>query len=193
MIGLRQKREMLFKNNGLIVRKIQDFCKKYFAGIEKRLYLCIVSFHHASHLNSEPGWNFCYKIMQYNKQPISVADQIAQLKSRGLTIEDEANAEKTLSVISYFRFANYLRPMEEDKVSHTFKRGKKIQQCCRFILFRQEIARCDILGYPDGRDCIEDKHHSELLDEARAVLVYGLQPIQERHQKVHRLPHQDIE
>ena len=64
------------------------------------MYLCTVSFHHASHLNSEPGWNFCFKIMQYNKQTISVADQIAQLKSRGLAIDDEAKAEKTLSVIS---------------------------------------------------------------------------------------------
>ena len=23
-------------------------------------YLCTVSFHHASHMNSEPGWNFCF-------------------------------------------------------------------------------------------------------------------------------------
>ena len=50
------------------------------------------SFHHASHLNSEPGWNFCFKDMKYNKQPISIADQIAQLKSRGLIIEDENKA-----------------------------------------------------------------------------------------------------
>ena len=29
-------------------------------GKKKRLYLCTVSFHHASHMNSEPGWNFCF-------------------------------------------------------------------------------------------------------------------------------------
>ncbi len=103
------------------------------------MYLCTVSFHHASHLNSEPGWNFCFKIMQYNKQPISVADQIAQLKSRGLAIDDEAKAEKTLSVISYFRFANYLRPMEEDKVSHTFKPGKNFSNAVDLYYFDKEL------------------------------------------------------
>ena len=44
--------------------------------------------------------------MKYNKQPISIADQIVQLKNRGLIIEDEAKAAKVLSIISYFRFAN---------------------------------------------------------------------------------------
>gem|GEM_PF-6722066 len=29
--------------------------------MKKRLYLCTDSFHHASHMNSEPGWNFCFK------------------------------------------------------------------------------------------------------------------------------------
>lgn len=27
---------------------------------KKVMYLCIISFHHASHLNSDPGWNFCF-------------------------------------------------------------------------------------------------------------------------------------
>lgn len=62
--------------------------------------------------------------MKYNKKPISIADQIAQLKSRGLIIEDENNAEKVLSIISYFRFANYLRPMEADKMTHKFNQAR---------------------------------------------------------------------
>ena len=52
--------------------------------------------------------------MKYNKQPISIADQISQLKSRGLIIEDETMAEKVLSIISYFRFANYLIQRRKD-------------------------------------------------------------------------------
>ena len=28
--------------------------------MEKNAYLCTDSFHHASHLNSEPGWNICF-------------------------------------------------------------------------------------------------------------------------------------
>lgn len=107
--------------------------------MKKRLYLCTDSFHHASHMNSEPGWNFCFKDMKYNKQPISIADQIAQLKSRGLNIEDEAKAERVLSIISYFRFANYLRPMEADKVTHIFKLGRKFSNAVDLYYFDKEL------------------------------------------------------
>lgn len=57
----------------------------------------------------------------YSKQPISIADQIAKLKSLGLIIADEAKAQKTLGEVSYFRFAAYLRPMEANKQTHQFK------------------------------------------------------------------------
>lgn len=77
--------------------------------------------------------------MKYNKQPISIADQIAQLKSRGLNIEDETRAERVLSIISYFRFANYLRPMEADKVTHTFKPGKKFSNAVDLYYFDKEL------------------------------------------------------
>ena len=77
--------------------------------------------------------------MEYNKQPISIADQIAQLKARGLIIEDEAIANKTLSIISYFRFANYLRPYEADKTSHTFKQGKLFSNAVRLYYFDKEL------------------------------------------------------
>lgn len=57
----------------------------------------------------------------YTKQALSIADQIADLRNRGLIIADQALAEKTLGEISYFRFAAYLRPMEADKATHQFK------------------------------------------------------------------------
>ena len=44
-----------------------------------------------------------------------------KLKAQGLIINDEALAVKTLSEISYFRFAAYLRPLEADKLTHKFK------------------------------------------------------------------------
>ena len=43
------------------------------------------------------------------------------LKERGLLIADEAEATDYLKVISYFRLANYLRPMEQDKEKHLYK------------------------------------------------------------------------
>jgi abortive infection bacteriophage resistance protein len=77
--------------------------------------------------------------MKYNKKPISIADQIAQLKSRGLIIEDENNAEKVLSIISYFRFANYLRPMEADKMTHKFKPGKRFSNALDLYYFDKTL------------------------------------------------------
>ena len=77
--------------------------------------------------------------MEYNKQPISVKDQVAQLKARGLIVEDAGNAEKTLSVISYFRFANYLRPYERDRSSHAFKFGKLFSDAVRLYYFDKKL------------------------------------------------------
>ena len=51
----------------------------------------------------------------YNKLPLSIADQIGRLKGLGLHFEDEQNAAKILSEVSYFRFVAYLRPLEADK------------------------------------------------------------------------------
>ena len=50
--------------------------------------------------------------MQYTKQAKDFYCQLDILKERGLTIEDEEDAIKFLHSVSYFRFANYLQPME---------------------------------------------------------------------------------
>ena len=77
--------------------------------------------------------------MIYNKQPISVDSQIAQLKERGLIVENEEAAAKVLSIVSYFRFANYLRPFEADKPNHIFKRGKSFNDAVRLYYFDKEL------------------------------------------------------
>ena len=50
----------------------------------------------------------------YTKLPLSITDQVALLKSRGLQFVDEVAAETLLSEVCYFRFVQYLRPMEAD-------------------------------------------------------------------------------
>ena len=77
--------------------------------------------------------------MKYNKQPISIADQISQLKNRGLIIDDEDVARRTLSIIRYFRFANYLRPFEADKANHVFKPGKLFSNAVSLYYFDKEL------------------------------------------------------
>ena len=65
---------------------------------------------------------------QYNKLALDTPDLLAMLKQRGLVINNEQAALKTLSVISYFRLACYFRPMEADKQTHEFRQGTTLEQ-----------------------------------------------------------------
>ena len=75
-------------------------------------------------------------IRLYTKQALSISEQIELLKSRGLNIADFSKASKFLGEISYFRFIQYLRPMEVDKVTHIFKPNSRFEDavaavsCC---------------------------------------------------------------
>ena len=62
-------------------------------------------------------------VFQYGitKQTITLVQQIETLKQRGLIIDDEVEALAILDRTSYFRLADYWRPMEVDKKSHVFK------------------------------------------------------------------------
>ena len=58
--------------------------------------------------------------MKYNKQPLDIPALLAMLKARGLAIGDDQEAGRILGLVSYFRLANYLRPMEADKETHQY-------------------------------------------------------------------------
>lgn len=77
--------------------------------------------------------------MAYTKLPISIADQIALLKSRGLIFADETYASQILENISYYRFAAYLRPMESDKDSHTLRAGATFENVVSLYNFDSKL------------------------------------------------------
>ncbi|MBQ8593863.1 MAG: Abi family protein [Bacteroidaceae bacterium] len=77
----------------------------------------------------------------YTKQPLSIANQIEKLKSQGLVINDEELAFKTLSEISYFRFAAYLRPMETDKETHQFKPNATFENAIELYEFDNALRQ----------------------------------------------------
>lgn len=52
--------------------------------------------------------------MDYTKQPLDYPEINAMLKRRNLLIDRDSHAIEQLKIISYFRLANYLRPMEQD-------------------------------------------------------------------------------
>ena len=78
-------------------------------------------------------------VTAYTKLPISITDQIALLKSRGLTFADEVYAAQVLEHISYYRFAAYLRPMEADKVTHQLNPGATFENALSLYQFDAKL------------------------------------------------------
>lgn len=56
-----------------------------------------------------------------NKPAISIENQIALLKDRGMIFRDESLAKHFLNNISYYRLKGYWWDMQEDKLLHTFQ------------------------------------------------------------------------
>lgn len=77
--------------------------------------------------------------MQYDKPAITIAQQIAQLTTRGLQIDDHAFAEHYLSNISYYRLEGYWWPLQEDKVKHIFKAGSRFETVIDLYNFDREL------------------------------------------------------
>ena len=76
----------------------------------------------------------------YSNTPLSIHDIIRMLwDNRGLIINDEPSAERQLSIIGYFRLANYMRPMESDKINHIFKPGSTFENAIDHYYFDKEL------------------------------------------------------
>ena len=75
----------------------------------------------------------------YSKQALSISEQIALLKSRDLNIADLSKAAKFLGEVSYFRFVQYLRPMEADKTTHQFKPNSRFEDAVALYNFDIEL------------------------------------------------------
>jgi len=75
----------------------------------------------------------------YSKPAITISEQIDQLKSRGLEITVEDNAEYVLSNISYYRLAGYWWPMQADKEQHLFKPNSRFSDVLALYNFDAEL------------------------------------------------------
>jgi abortive infection bacteriophage resistance protein len=75
----------------------------------------------------------------YQKRALTFKDQIEQLKSRGLIIEDENAAFECLQHISYYRLSAYMYPFLTDKKNHIFKKDVKFQNILNIYNFDREL------------------------------------------------------
>ena len=82
----------------------------------------------------------------YNKTPLSFTDQLALLKSRGISVADELKAISILQKISYYRLSAYFLPYQS--VKDTFNPGTTFKQIIDTYSFDRELR---LLVF----DCIE--------------------------------------
>lgn len=79
--------------------------------------------------------------IDYAKPPLSYQEQIAQLKSRGLFIDNEAKALHLLENISYYRLSGYWFPLLADKKLHLFKKDAKFHTAFSLYCFDRELRQ----------------------------------------------------
>ena len=82
------------------------------------------------------GLLLLWEHQDYIKQALSISEQIELLKGRGLNIADSSKATKFLGKVSYFRFVQYIRPMEADKTTHQFKPNSRFEDAVALYNFK---------------------------------------------------------
>lgn len=75
----------------------------------------------------------------YTKPAFTIAQQIAQLRARGMIISDTPLAEHYLSQISYYRLTAYWLPFEADHATHAFRQGTRFEQVLDLYIFDREL------------------------------------------------------
>lgn len=75
----------------------------------------------------------------FNKNALTIQQQIEQLIERGLIIKEEDQAIHYLSHISYYRLAGYWWPMQSDKENHIFKPNSRFAEVISLYNFDREL------------------------------------------------------
>jgi len=73
----------------------------------------------------------------YQKPPLSCAQQVALLSSRGLVVSDQSQAEEFLSQVNYYRFSAYCLPFEIKR--HQFYPGVTFEEVQRLYEFDRRL------------------------------------------------------
>ncbi|MBI4309219.1 MAG: Abi family protein [Candidatus Omnitrophica bacterium] len=74
---------------------------------------------------------------QYRKPPLTYAQQIDLLASRGLQVSDHVRAEQFLSQVNYYRFSAYCLPFEARR--HQFKSNVKFEDIQKLYEFDRRL------------------------------------------------------
>lgn len=77
--------------------------------------------------------------MIYKKPALTIAQQLTQLRKRGLSITDENTAEHFLKNVSYYRLAGYWWTLQSDRHTHRFRKGVSFQLVIDRYNFDREL------------------------------------------------------
>ncbi len=110
--------------------------------------------------------------MDYIKQPLDYFQILQMLKARGLTIGDDNDAIMHLKNISYFRLANYLRPMEMDRSTHQFKPNSRFENALNLYFFDKKLRALLFTAIQSFEIALRSKliHHFSMIYGAFWVL-----------------------
>lgn len=75
----------------------------------------------------------------FPKLPLTVAQQVALLQSRGMIIADTVQAEFYLRHLNYYRLAAYWLPFEADHATHAFRPGTCFEDALNLYIFDREL------------------------------------------------------
>lgn len=76
----------------------------------------------------------------FNKPAIDIPAQLALLKQRGLTIQDDGKAHCFLEAVSFFRLTPYMRPFQlSDDAEHGFRAGTRLHALTRLYDFDRRL------------------------------------------------------
>lgn len=79
--------------------------------------------------------------VSYTKPALSYADQLQQVKSRGLIVTDEKEFLRLLEMKSYYRLSGYWYPLLADKQNHFFKPGARFETAWQMVQFDRELRQ----------------------------------------------------
>lgn len=77
----------------------------------------------------------------YSKPPLLYSDQLSQLQSRGLIVENESKGLHLLENIGYYRLSGYWYPLLQDKTNHIFKQNATFQTAFQIYCFDRELRK----------------------------------------------------
>ncbi|MBA2780074.1 Abi family protein [Billgrantia kenyensis] len=77
--------------------------------------------------------------MDFIKPATTIEQQIDLLKSRGMQVEDDAQAHHYLSHLNYYRLTAYWLPFEVDHDTHQFRPGTRFNDVLNLYVFDREL------------------------------------------------------